>query len=377
MANVLNDLANDIYKSAEVVGRDLIGAIPSIMVNTGSEGAAVGQKVTSFTTQDPTVNTITPSMTIPEGNDQSVGIKQLELTKQRAVQIPWTGEDIKFVNAGAGFETIYGKQIQRAMKKIVNEAEADVTTELYKNASRAIGVAGTTPFASTFDLIAEGRQILVDNGQNVEDNETSLILNTTAGTKLRNLAQLQKANEAGGDALLRKGTLLDLQNIMIKESAGIVTHIKGTGASYQLSAAAVVGATTINVDTGSGTIVAGDIVTIGNHNYVAVTALSGGSFTIGAPGLREAVADNTTIALFNNYAANTMVRYDAAEFAMRAPANPIGGDAADDVITIQDPFSGLVFMISVYKGYHKAMIEVGAVWGQKTWNEDGIALVAG
>lgn len=377
MANVLTDLAADIYKAADIVGRELVGFIPSIMVNTGSEQAAVGQTIRSFSTNKPTVNTIAPSMTIPEGNDQTVNNKTLTLTKQRAVQIPMTGEDVKFLDGGPGYQTVYGDQIAQAFRVLTNEAEADVAGELYKNASRAVGTAGTTPFASDFDIIAEARQVLADNGMPVQDGQSSLVLNTLAGTKLRNLAQLQKANEAGGDTLLRQGTLLDLQGVMLKESHGVQAHTKGTGASYLVNGALAEGATTITVDTGSGTIVAGDIVTIGNFNYVVTEALSGGSFTIGDPGLQEAVADNATVTLFNNFTANILTHRAAAEFAMRAPAVPAGGDAADDVLNIRDPHSGLVFQIAAYKGYKKAMIEVGAVWGYKAWNNDAIAVVAG
>lgn len=62
---------------------------------------------------------------------------------------------------------------------------------------------------------------------------------------------------------------------------------------------------------------------------------------------------------------------------MRAPASPAGGDAAVDVMMVQDPHSGLVFEISVYKGFKKSMIYVGSVWGFKAWKPDAIALLLG
>jgi len=162
-------------------------------------------------------------MTIPEGTEQSVDNKTLTISKDRAVQIPWTGEDMKHVNNGSGFDTIYGDQIRQAMRTISNEIEADVLIEGYQNASRAVGTAGTTPFGSDFDVVAEARQILVDNGTPI-DNQITMVLNTLAGTKLRNLAQLQRVNESGGGELLRQGALMDLQGIMLKESAGVQSH---------------------------------------------------------------------------------------------------------------------------------------------------------
>lgn len=376
MANVLTNLAADIYKAADTVGRELVGAIPSITINSGTEGVAVGQSVRSHFTRSVSTTSLTPSMTIPEGTDQTVDNKTLTISKQKGVLIPWTGEDIAYVNGGAGFETVYGDQIAQAMRALVNEAEADVCLDAYKGASRNYGTAGTNPFASNHDAMAEIRQILVDNGM-PNDNAASLIINTAAGTKMRNLAQLQKANEAGGTNLLRQGTLLDLQNLMIKESAQVASHTAGTGASYQLNGALAVGDTTVAVDTGSGTILAGDVVTISNHKYVVATALSGGSFTINAPGIREVVADNTAITVAATRRANFALHKSAMEIVFRAPALPPGGDAAVDRMTIQDPFSGLVFTVSAYKGYKKAMFEVAAVWGQKVWKSDFIAGLSG
>lgn len=381
MANVLTDLAADIYKAADVVGRELVGFIPAATINAdGSEQAALNDVVRSHFTRAASAATISPSMTIPEGSDQTVDNKTLTLDNSKAVQIPWTGEDVKHVNNGSGFETIYGDQIAQAMRALVNEIEADLGTEAYQNASRAVGTAGTTPFASNFNTVADVRKILADNGCPVNDRQISLVMDTSAGVNLRNLAQLQKANEAGSDNLLRQGVLLDLQGLAMRESAQVQSHTKGTGTSYLLNdASSAIGDTTIAADTGSGTIIAGDIVTFAGTStkYVVNSALSGGSFTIGAPGLRAAESDNDAITVGNSYTANVAFHRSALELAMRAPANPIGGDAAVDMMLVQDPHSGLVFEVSVYKGYKKAMISVGAVWGVKAWKQEHIALLLG
>lgn len=382
MANVLTDLAADIYKAADVVGRELTGFIPSCTINAdGSERVAVGDPVRSHFTRKATAVNTTASMTIPEGTDQTVDNKTATITKSRAVQIPWTGEDMKHVNNGSGFTTIYGDQIAQAMRTLTNEVEADLATAAYQGASRAVGTAGTTPFASNFDTIAQVRQILVDNGCPI-DSQISMVLNTLAGTNLRNLAQLQKANEAGGTNLLRQGTLLDLQGVMLKESAQVQTHTKGTGTGYLINNASgeAVDQTTLTVDTGTGTILAGDIITHASdstNNYVVNTALSGGDVVIGSPGLRIAAADDDAITVGNDYTANVAFHRSALELIARPPAVPEGGDQAVDAMVIQDPFSGLVFEFRVYKGYRKAMFEVALAWGQKAWKPDHIALLLG
>ena len=381
MANVLTDLAADIYKAADVVGRELVGFIPASTINAnGSERAAKGDTVRASFTREATAVNVSESMTIPEGTDQTVDNKTLSITNARAVQIPYTGEDVLHLNNGIGFETVYGDQIAQAMRTLTNEMEADLAEEAYTNASRAFGTAGTTPFGSNFSEIAEIRQILVDNGMPANDGQVSLVLNTLAGTNLRQLAQLQQANTAGGTDLLRQGVLLDLQGLAVRESAQVQAHTKGTGASYLLNdASAAIGDTTIAADTGSGTILAGDVITFNGdtNKYVVNTALTGGSLVIGATGLRTAVADNAAITVGDSYTANVAFHRRALELAVRAPAVPEGGDMADDAMTVQDPVSGLVFEVRVYKGYRKTMIEVAASWGVKAWKSDFIATLLG
>lgn len=378
MPNVLTSLAADIYRAADIVGRELVGIIPSMTINGGSEAAALNDTVRSHFTRTPTVGTLTPSMTIAEGTDQTVDNKTLTLDTTAAVQIPWTGEDIKHVNNGSGFETVYGDQIKQAMRAIVNSIESAAWAAIRKGASRAHGTAGTTPFASNFSEIPQLRKILADNGCPF-DGQVSLVMDTTAGANLRSLAQLQKVNEAGGAELLRQGALLDLQGFMLKESAAIGVVTKGTGSGYLLNGALAVGDTSVTVDTGSGTIIAGDIVTFAgtSDKYVVNSALSSNVFAIGAPGSRAIEADNDAVTVGNNFTANVALHKGAAELAIRPMADPPGGDLASDTMVVQDPWSGLVFEIKAYKGMKKAMFMVSCIYGVKAWKPQHIVILLG
>ena len=380
MANVLTSLAADIYKAADTVGREQVGFIPSITINGGSEAVALNDTVRSFFTRTPAVGTITPSMTIPEGTDQTIDNKTLTIDQTASVKIPWTGEDIKHVNNGSGYSTIYGDQIAQAIRAIINQIESYVWQKAYQGASRAFGVAGTTPFASNFNAVAELRQILIDNGC-PDDGQLSLVMNTLAGTKLRNLAQLQKVNESGNDLLLRQGELLNLQRIMLKESAAPIAVTKGTGASYTTNTAGyAVGATQLTLITGTGTILAGDTITIGSdpNVYVVTVALSGGVVTIGDPGLRVAIpASATAITVGNTATPNVVLHKGSLELAIRPFALPNGGDEAVDHMVVQDPWTGISFDVSAYKGYKKAMFDISCVYGAKLWKNQHAAILLG
>ena len=383
MANVLTSLAADIYVAADVVGRELVGFIPASTINAnGAERAAKGDTVRAAFTRGATAVNVSESMTIPEGTDQTVDNKTLSITNSRAVQIPYTGEDMLHLNNGVGFETVYGDQIAQAMRVLTNEMEADLAEEAYKNASRAFGTAGTTPFGSNFAEIAEIRQILVDNGMPSNDGQCSLVLSTLAGTNLRQLASLQQANTAGSTDMLRQGILLDLQGLGIRESAQISAHTAGGGANYLVNDAGglVLNDTVVAVDTGTGTVLAGDVVTFAAdsaNKYVVGSALAAGSLTLNTPGIRTTIANNNAMTVGASYTANMAFHRRALELAVRAPAVPTGGDQADDAMTVQDPISGMVFEVRVYKGYRKSMIEVAAAWGVKAWKPDFIATLLG
>lgn len=384
MSNTLTNLAADIYKAADTIGRELVGFATSVVINgDASERVALNDTVRAHFTQQPSSSvSISPSMTVPEGTDQTVENKTLSITKAKAIQIPWEGEEVKHVNNGPGFRTIYGDQITQAMRTLTNEIETDIAVEAYKAASRAVGEAGTTPFASNFDLVAKVRQILVDNG--CPTDMLSLIINSVAGTNLRNLASLQKVNEAGGSQLLRQGMLLDMQGLGMKESAQVQSHATGDAANIQTDAEYTAGDTVIGLADGgtwSGAVNEGDVVTIGNHDYVVAVGsadvTSTSQITIQEPGLQETVASGTAVTVAANFAANVAMHRNAAELAMRAPAVPEGGDAADDAMTIQDPWSSLVYEVRAYKGYRKSMFEVAATWGVKAWKPEHIALLMG
>jgi len=382
MANVLTDLAADIYKAADTVGRELVGFIPAATINAdSSERVAKNGVIRAAYTRAATAGDITEAMTIPEGTDQTVDNKTMTIGKARSVQIPWTGEDMKHVGNGAGFETVYGDQVAQAMRTLTNEMETDLGVAAYQGASRAIGTAGTTPFASNFNLVASARQIIADNGGVTNDGRLSLVMNSSAGTLMRNLASLNQVNTSGGDTLLRQGVLLDLQGVSMRESGQVTSHTKGGGTSYLVNNAATeaAGQTVITLDTGSGTVIAGDCVTFaGDTNiYVVQTALAGGDVVLNAPGLISAAANNAAMTVGNNFAANVMFHQSALELAVRAPAVPGGDDAAIDAMMVQDPHSGLVFEVRVYKGYRKQMIEVAATWGVKAWKSENMAILLG
>lgn len=377
MANTLTNLIPDLYTSLDVVSRELTGLIPSVTSDMTFERAAVGQQVRSPVAPDVSASDITPAVTPPNDGDQTIGNVAMTISKSRRVPIRYNGEETRGLsNNGANKSQIIVNQFAQAMRKLTNEVEADLAA-LYAGASRAYGTAGTTPFgtAGDFQDASNVLKILKDNGAPM--SELSLVLDTTAGAKL---IGLQSRYDVAGDIQMQnQGIILNKAGFAIRESAQILTPTAGTGASYQInnSGGYAVGATTLAVDTGSGTILAGDVVTIGSHKYVVATALSGGSFTIAAPGLRATVADNASIAVVATAARSMAFSRNAIALATRAPALPEEGDSADDRTIVTDPRSGLSFEVSMYKQYRQVQYEVALAWGVKVVKAEHLALLLG
>lgn len=379
MANTLINLVPDLYAALDIVSRELVGFVPAVARNSGAERAAVGQAVRVPIAPEGNVSDITPAMTVPSPTDQSIGNVSITISKARAAEFGFVGEEQRGLNNGAGYATVQAGMIAQAMRKLVNEVEADLAALYYKG-SRAYGTAATTPFASDLSDTANIGKILSDNGAPLF--ERNLVINTTAGAKLRTLGQLTKANEAGSIDLLRQGVIAEpVQGLRIRESAAVKAHTKGTGSGYvtNLEATLAEGSVTIACDTGSGTILAGDVVTFAGdtNKYIVTTALSGGSFTIAAPGLRQTLADGVAITVGNSYSANFAFDTNAIQLVTRAPALPAEGDIALDRMMITDPLSGLSFEVSIYGGYRKVRYELALAWGVQVIKPEHTAILLG
>ena len=379
MSNTLTNLIPDLYTAVDVVSRELTGMIPSVTLDAGIERAAVGQKVRSHVAPQSVATDITPAVTPPDDGDQVIGNKDITISKARRIPIRWNGEEQKGLNSGSGYRSVLGSQFEQAMRTLTNEIEADLTG-LHTLSSRAFGTAGTTPFASDLSDTAEVRKILVDNGSPLSDMQ--MVIDTTAGAKMRTLTQLTKANEAADNSLLRQGVLLDVHGMQIRESAQIATPASGTGSSYTTNTAGyAVGATVITLITGTGTVLAGDVVTFAgdtNKYVVAVGTGAAGPITLAANGLRVAIATSATAMTVVAISTRNMVfSKSAILLATRAPARPEEGDQATDVMMITDPRSGISFEVALYKQYRQVSYEISIAWGQQNFKSEHSAILLG
>lgn len=226
---------------------------------------------------------------------------------------------------------------------------------------------------------ADSRRVLEDNGAPTTDLQ--MVLGSAAISNIRGKQSvLFKVNEAGTEELLREGIIGRIEGFSLHNSAGVKRVTAGSGAGFLVNKAGghAVGDRLISVDTGTGTVKVGDVVTFDgdDHKYVVAAATSS-VITIAAPGLMKALADNAAVTVGGNYTANMAFDRNAFLLASRTPAMPDGGDTADDVMNVTDPVSGITFQIALYRQYRQVRYEVGLAWGVASVKPEHSTIILG
>jgi hypothetical protein len=381
VANTLTNLIPELYANLDVVSRELVGYIPAVTLDATTSRAAKDQTVRSFVAPAASASDVTPGLYAPDVGDQTIGNTTLTISKVRKVPIRWNGEEELSLAAGHGAAAIRASQIQQAFRTLANEIETDLGA-LHIYASRAAGAAATTPFGTANDYTAASltRKILADNGAPLSDLQ--LVVDTAAGANIR--GKQAAAADAGSTSILRQGVLLDINGMMVRESAQVPNFTAGSFSSGTLtSAVRAVGATSLaaTADYTAG-LGAGDVITLAHesnaHAYV-ITAVAAGAITIAAPGLRTATAATGTVAITKIATSRRNMGFhrSAIVLAQRLPALPQGGDSAVDRTVVTDPRSGLSFEISQYAQYRQMYWEVACAWGVKMVKTEHAAILLG
>jgi hypothetical protein len=371
----LTGLIPVIYEAFDIVAAERADAVRAVATDASAERAAVNQPIRSpvvgaMEAEDLEVNNVASS-----APDQTIGYVDMVINKVRSVPFGITGEEA--LSVSQSLSTINRDRIAQAIRTIRNEVDADICAQ-HIYASRAYGTYNVTPFGTAGDLsdFAQPLKILEDNGAPASD--LHMVLGGSAIANLRGkMSNLFKVNEAGSEALLRTGALGEVMGFQLHNSAQVKRAVAvGTnnGSATTNAAGYDVGTTEITMaDAGTGSIIAGDIITFAGdaNKYLVVqgdnnVASGGGTLIIAAPGLRQAIpAQATVITTVAATTRNMFFHRSAIQLATRAPAMPDGGDAADDVEIIVDPVSGIAYEFCVYRQKRQVRYEVNLAWGVK------------
>lgn len=376
MANVFTALAPTLFSVAQEVSNEPFGAVAAINMSFDDKGVAKGDtvKVPIAPTRTPT--DFTPSNASSTGTDATATSVDVTITASKKVDWALTGEQIRSLDNGIDSAEWARQMIAQGMRALRNLAEQDCCTAIKQGASRAYGTAGTTPFASDLSALTNARKILQDNGAPLADLQ--FVGDTSAGLNLRNLGIIQQAYQAGSEEERRSGKLLRQFGFQINETAGIQSHTKGTGASYVTSGSTAAGVRDIALVTGTGTVLAGDVVTFAadtNNKYVITTGVAApGTISLGRPGAKVTIATANAMTIGNTYTPNMAFERSAIVGIMRPPLFP--DNPTHQKMLISDN-KGMTYMLVQIAQYGQITWELHLAWGFKVVQSEHVAIVLG
>ncbi|MHA6128910.1 P22 coat - protein 5 family protein [Pseudomonas fluorescens group sp. PF-1] len=376
MANIFTALQPVLYSAAQEVSNEPFGVISAITSDFDDKGVAVGDSVKVPVAPIRAVKSFTPSMAMPTGDDATADGVSVQITNTDYVDWNLTGEQIKSLeNAGSDKEWVR-QMVAQGMRALRNKAEVAACTAIKVGATRAVGTAGTNPFASDINIIPDVRKVLFDNGAPMADLQ--LCIDSSAGTSARKLGIIQQAYQAGNDQERRSGDLLRQFGFSIRESAGITAHTKGTGTAYVTSGSTGIDVPSVALVTGSGTVLAGDVVSFaadtGNKYVVNNGVAAPGTITLGRPGAQIVIPTANAMTIGNNYVPNLAFERSAVVGVMRAPiipANPIINQTL-----ISDKF-GMTYLLLQIAGYGMTTWQLHIAYGFKVVQGEHVAVVMG
>ncbi len=258
-------------------------------------------------------------------------------------------------------------QVGEAVRGLANYINSTVHAE-YKGIYGFTGTAGATPFASAVTDATNARKIL--NQQLCPLNNRRAVINFDCEANMLALSAFSSLQEIGESGPRIEGQIGRKYGIDWYADDAVVTHTAGSGSAYVTNGTQALGATSIVLQTGSGTVLVGDIVTFAGHSqtYVVTTGIAAPGTIVINPPLKVAVTTGVLMTSKASHVVNIAMHREAFALAMRPVLDstaglPMGGTM--DVATFTDPISGLSLRLERKREHKQTAWEFDALWGTK------------
>lgn len=365
MPNILTPLIPSLQASLQNVVREATPINEVVDTSYGVEAAAIGQTVDVATTSVVVGADNVAGANHPGVSDVNTDKIPVGITKSRFFGFRLNGEEYRAMSQNAA--RFQSKQVDQAIRACVNEVWSDIAA-MYAQAGYAYGTPGTDPFASNTTALSKIRAML--SNESAPTVGRALILNPDIYGSLSDKDAFKNVSYSASTETLREGIVSRASSFNIAEVIDVKTHTKGTGTGYLVNNASgyAVGSKSIALDTGSGTILPGDVVTFaGDANKYIVASYSAPTLTLNA-GLRQTLANDVAMTIANGGVRSMFGHKSAIAFGMRPPAQPPEGDAAADRVNVTDPLTGITMSFAVYKQHMQVVYQVELAWGGKVVN---------
>jgi hypothetical protein len=259
-------------------------------------------------------------------------------------------------------------QLSEAIKAVANNIDSYLWGRIHAAGGvyGYAGVAGTTPFATDLQEYRDGRKIA--NNQLMDEDPRFFIMDTDADANALGIRAIQDAtfrSNQGPNTLVSGsvGSILGAQWIY---SQNVPTHSETNSPTGWLvnDAAHAAGASTLDIDTGSGDPDVGDIFTVaGDAQTYMVESFAAGTITHSPVG-QVALANNAAITFAGDHVVNLLGHRDLMGFAMAPLAESAQTQSRrDNTATAVDPISGLSLRLEVTDQHKQTQWSIDALYG--------------
>lgn len=259
-------------------------------------------------------------------------------------------------------------QASEAVKALANEIDSYIIGK-HTGIFRITGTAGTSPFNASLNAAVEARRLLTVELAPVDDRRA--VVDPSAEANLLLNSQVLQFDQRGDTGGIIQGTIGRKLGMDWYMDQNITTFTPGTAwtTGWSAGGAGVVGDSTISaLYTGSGTVLVGDIFSLGTEDYVITTAATAVtntalSLTIYPP-LRAALASASVLTIgagATAYTVNLVFHRDAFAWASR-PLMDIQG-LGNVMMSETDPVSGVALRLEVSRQYKQTTFSYDVLGG--------------
>lgn len=377
--NTLTNLQPTLYSVAQEVSNEPFGIIAGINTNFDDKGVAIGNKVTVPVAPARAADAYSPTMNLNNGTagaDATAGKVDVEITANRFTSFHLTGEQEKSLQNGGTDQEWFRQLIAQSMRTLRNEADVAAYGAIKKGASRAIGSAGTTPFTTGVDELADMNNLLYNLGAPMTDAQ--FVMSSAARAQFMKTGVYQYAYANGSDADRTAGILSREFGFSLRASAGITKHTQGVAANYVLNADVAAGGTTLDVKTGTGAAAAGSVFTVGSETdlYILNAAITANTddFVINRPGLVTGGSKDDAIGFVGDYTPCLAFERSAVVGVFRPPYIP--ANANIEQVLVSDQF-GMTYLLCRVVGDGVVTWRLHIAYGIQVVQPEHVALLLG
>ena len=342
--------------------REEAGILSGLQRDFDPAPMAVGETVTVGMAPPLTIDTVTPSPYLAAfPSDLTLKYQQISLANWEKAEFALTSRDAAKLRLGEWVP----QQMVQAVRTVLNSTRAKCLTALL-GVNGHVHTAQTTGFFNATDGIGGlvdaraslARQLAPQGGRRL------LVVNPYEEANALKLDQFLKAYAAGDANAFRQGStgkVLGFEFVVDNSNVFPSAHVNGSDdGAYVLNGAHAAGETSLVLITGSGTLLAGDIVTVTDattgaaYSYSVKTGIDApGKLVINEPGLMIACATGSTVKVEGTASATVNIAgyaFDpnAIMLVSRTPSSPDVQLGTSQIVT--DPLTGLSLKLSLIPG---------------------------